>query len=122
MALKTWKTIYKNPQFRSNVQRGVQWQRNLQLCLLERAVEADDNKFEIISDYIDSQMEQDFHEKLKEQKLKEAKESKKKAKEQKQQKIEFIQQAIKIKMEPNTTLTEPVSNVDEDEIETITID
>jgi hypothetical protein len=68
-------------------------------------------------------MEQDYHQSSqKEVKPKKGKESKKKADKLKTQQIEFIQQAIKIKMEPNTTLTETTSNDDEEEIETITID
>ncbi len=50
-------------------------------------------------------------------------EHQKKTNQIKQQKIEFIQQAIKIKLEPNTTLTEITTKPDdEDSIETITID
>ncbi len=43
MARKAWETVYNNPKFKSNVLRGVHWQRLLQWNLLERSVENDAN-------------------------------------------------------------------------------
>jgi hypothetical protein len=123
LALKTWKSIYNNPRFRSNVHRGVHWQRLLQWNLLERSVENDENKFEIISDFIDEVIDSDYvnQQLLKDSQEKEAQEQLQQH--QQQEEAKFIQQAIKIKLEPNTTSTSNNSNKDdEDLISTITID
>jgi hypothetical protein len=123
MARKAWKTVYNNPKFKSNVLRGVHWQRLLQWNLLERSVEHDENKFEIISDFIDEIIDSDYvnQQLLKDSQEKEAQEQLQQ--QQQQEAVKFIQQAIKIKLEPNTTSTSNTSNNDdEDSITTITID
>jgi hypothetical protein len=115
MAQGTWRTIYNHPKFKSNVQRGVHWQRLLQLNLLERSLEAEENKLEIISDFIDEVIDSEYEQ----QQNKEDHEQF----QQQQKGATFIQQASKIKLEPNTTLTTNQSNNDdEDLIEMITID
>ncbi len=121
MARETWRTIYKNPEFKSNVLRGVHWQRILQWNLLERSVEAEENKFEIISNFIDEIINSKYDN---QQQIKDSSEREAQAQLLQQQKAAtFIQQAIKIKMEPSPTLTENTSNNnDEDSIDTITID
>ena len=122
MARKAWKTVYTNPKFKSNVLRGVHWQRLLQWNLLERSVENDENKFEIISDFIDEVIDSDY---VNQQLFKDSqeKEAQEQLQQQKQQEAaKFIQQAIKIKLEPNTTSTPTTSNDDEDLITPITID
>jgi hypothetical protein len=122
MARKAWKTVYNNPKFKSNVLRGVHWQRLLQWNLLERSVEHDENKFEIISDFIDEVIDSDYvnQQLLKDSQEKEAQEQLQQ--QQQQEAAKFIQQAIKIKLEPNTTSTPTTSKDDEDLITTITID
>ena len=123
IARDTWKAVYNNPKFKSNVLRGVHWQRLLQWNLLERSVENDENKFEIISEFIDEVIESDYvnQQLLKDSQEKEAQEQLQQH--QQQEAAKFIQQAIKIKLEPNTTSTSNTSNNDdEDLITTITID
>ena len=123
MARKAWETVYNNPKFKSNVLRGVHWQRLLQWNLLERSVENDENKFEIISDFIDEVIDSDYvnQQLLKDSQEKEAQEQLQQH--QQQEAAKFIQQAIKIKLEPKETLTPSTSNNDdEDLITTITID
>ena len=122
MARKAWETVYNNPKFKSNVLRGVHWQRLLQWNLLEKSVEHDENKFEIISDFIDEVIDSDYvnQQLLKDSQEKEAQEQLQQH--QQQEAAKFIQQAIKIKLEPNITSTPTTSNDDEDLITTITID
>ncbi len=122
LAQETWKTIYNNPRFRSNVHRGVHWQRILQWQLLELSVDTEENKDEIMDDYIDEFINSDdeYQQQIKESYEKEAQE---KFQHQQQEAEKFIQQAIKIKLEPNTTSTSTTSNNDdEDSIATFTID
>ena len=123
MARTAWRTVYNNPKFKSNVLRGVHWQRLLQWNLLERSVEHKANKFEIISDFIDEVIDSEF---VNQQLLKDSqeKEAQEQLQQQNQQKAaKFIKQAIKIKLEPNTKSTSNNSNKDdEDSIETITVD
>jgi hypothetical protein len=120
MAQGTWRTIYNQPKFKSNVLRGYHWQRLLQWNLLEKSLEAEENKLEIISDFIDEHFESKYNNQIEESDEKEAQEQL----QQRQQKAAtFIQHAIKIKLEPNTTVTKTTSNNDdEDSIATITID
>jgi hypothetical protein len=122
LAKETWKTIYKNPRFRSNVHRGVHWQRILQWQLLELSVDTEENKDEIMDDYIDEFINSDDEY---QQQIMESyeKESQEKLQHQQQEAVKLIQQAIKIKLEPNTTSTlKTANNDDEDSITTITID
>jgi hypothetical protein len=123
LAQETWKTIYKNPRFRSNVHRGVHWQRILQWHLLEISVETEENKDEIMDDYIDEFINSDYEN---QQQVIESheKEAQEQLHQQQQQKAaKFIEQAIKVKLEPNTTSSSTTSNNDdEDSIKTITID
>ena len=121
LAKDTWKAIYNNPRFRSNVHRGVHWQRILQWQLLELSVDTEENKDEIMDDYIDEFINSDdeYQQQIMESYEKEAQE---KFQHQQQEAAKFIQQAIKIKLEPNTTSTPTTSNDDEDLITTITID
>jgi hypothetical protein len=119
---ETWKTIYNNPGFRSNVHRGVHWQRILQWQLLELSVDTEENKDEIMDDYINEFINSDdeYQQQIMESYEKEAQEQ---FQIQQQEAVKFIQQAIKIKLEPNTTSTSTTSNNDdEDSITTITID
>jgi hypothetical protein len=120
-AKDTWKAIYNNPRFRSNVHRGVHWQRILQWQLLELSVDTEENKDEIMDDYIDEFINSDdeYQQQIMESYEKEAQEE---LQNQQQEAVKFIQQAIKIKLEPNTTSTPTTSNDDEDLITTITID
>jgi hypothetical protein len=122
LAQETWKTIYNNPRFKSNVHRGVHWQRILQWQLLELSVDTEENKDEIMDDYIDEFINSDdeYQKQIMESYEKEDQE---KSQHQQQETVQLIQQAIKIKLEPNTTLTSNIANNDdEDSIETITID
>jgi hypothetical protein len=122
LAQETWKTIYNNPRFRSNVHRGVHWQRILQWQLLELSVDTEENKDEIMDDYIDEFINSDdeYQQQIMESYEKEAQE---KLQHQQQEAAKLIQQAIKIKLEPNTTLTANHSNNnDKDLIEMITLD
>ncbi len=122
LAKDTWKAIYKNPRFRSNVHRGVHWQRILQWQLLELSVDTEENKDEIMDDYIDEFINSDdeYQQQIMKSYEKEAQE---KFQNQQQEAIKLIQKAIKIKLEPNTTSTSNNSNNDdEDSIATITID
>jgi hypothetical protein len=122
MARKAWRTVYNNPKFKSNVLRGVHWQRLLQWNLLERSVEHDANKFEIISNFIDEVIDSEY---VNQQLLKDSqeKETQEQLQHQQQAAVKVIQQAIKIKLEPDTTTTSNNSNNDdEDSITTITID
>ena len=122
LAQETWKTIYNNPRFKSNVHRGVHWQRILQWQLLELSVDTEVNKDEIMDDYIDEFINSDdeYQQQIKESYEKEAQE---KFQHQQQEAAKFIQQAIKIKLEPKTTSTSTTyNNDDEDSIATITID
>jgi hypothetical protein len=86
-------------------------------------VEHDENKFEIISDFIDEVIDSEF---VNQQLLKDSqeKEAQEQLQQQNQQKAaKFIQQAIKIKLEPTTTSTSYTDNNDEEEsMTTITID
>ncbi len=112
----------ENPQFRSNVHRGVHWQRILQWYLLEISVETEENKDEILDDYIDEFINSDYEN---QQQVIESyeREAQEQLQQQQQKAAKFTQQAIKIKLEPNTTLTPTTSNNDdEDSIATITID
>ncbi len=121
LAQETWKSIYNNPRFRSNVHRGVHWQRILQWQLLEMSTDTEENKEEIMDDYIDEfiNSNDNLQQQIKESYEKEAQE---KFQHQQQQAAKFIHQAIKIKLEPNTTSTPTTSNDDEDSIITITLD
>jgi hypothetical protein len=122
MARGTWKTIYRQPKFKSNVQRGVHWQRLLQWNLLERSLEDDENKLDIIGDYIEKIIEPAYKN---QQQIKDfnEKQNHEQPHQQQSQAATFIQQAIKIKLEPNITSTSNIANNDdEDLIETITID
>jgi hypothetical protein len=122
LAQETWKTIYKNPRFRSNVHRGVHWQRILQWQLLELSVDTEENKDEIMDDYIDEFINSDdeYQKQIMESYETEDQE---KSQHQQQETIQLIQHAIKIKLEPNTTsMSNIANNDDEDLIETITID
>jgi hypothetical protein len=122
MAREAWRTVYKNPKFKSNVLRGVHWQRLLQWNLLKRSVEADENKIEIISYFIDEIIDSEYvnQQLLKDSQEKEAQEQLQQ--QQQQRAAKFIQQAIKIKLEPNTLTSTTSNNDDEDSIATITID
>jgi hypothetical protein len=113
MAREAWRTIYKNPKFKSNVLRGVHWQRILQWNLLERLVEANENKFEIISDFIDNIIDSEY---VNQQLLKDSqeKEAQEQLQHQQQEAVKLIQQAIKIKLEPTTTSTSETSNNDDE--------
>ncbi len=86
-------------------------------------MEHDENKFEIISDFIDEVIDSEF---VNQQLLKDSqeKEAQEQLQQQNQQKAaKFIQQAIKIKLEPTTTSTSYTDNNDEEEsMTTITID
>jgi hypothetical protein len=108
-ALRTWNYIYRQKAFKGNVQRGVYWQTVLQNYLLRHGF----NKKE---------EEENHLQKEKEEKLKKADEKKKKGDQIKKGMIEVIQKSIKIKLEPNTTLTEITNKDDEDSIKTIRID
>jgi hypothetical protein len=100
MAQGTWRTIYNHPKFKSNVLRGYHWQRLLQWNLLEKSLEAEENKLEIISDFINEYIKSEYDNQIEESDEKEAQEQL-----QQQKAATFIQQAIKIKLEPNTTVT-----------------
>jgi len=116
-ALKTWNYIYRQKAFKSNVQRGVHWQTILQNYLLKHAFNEKQEEENCL------QKEKEENRKMGEhQKKTNHTEQQKKVEQIKQQKIDFIQQTIKIKLEPNTTLTEITTNDDEDSIEMITID
>jgi hypothetical protein len=116
-ALKTWNYIYRQKAFKSNVQRGVHWQTILQHYLLKHAFDEKQEEEKRL------QTETEEKQKMEEHQKKIEKEKQKTIDQIKQQEINFIQNAIKIKLEPNTTLTEITSNKnDEDSIETIMID
>jgi hypothetical protein len=85
-------------------------------------VDTEENKDEIMDDYIDEFINSDdeYQQQIMESYEKEAQD---KIQHQHQERAKFIQQAIKIKLEPNTTSTPTTSNNDdEDSITTITID
>jgi hypothetical protein len=83
-------------------------------------VDTEENKCEIMDDYLDEFINSDdeYQQQIMESYEKEAQEQLQH--QQQEEAIKLIQQAIKIKLEPNTASTS--NNDDEDSIATITID